>query len=805
MPPTLLISGSLIPTNKNIKKEDLDKFVAVHFIIQLLKYKKNKPNPNIHDRIFLLQSLVGSGKTTLFVVEILRQFYGESLMDIPDFSREYGKSLDFNFDKYYNFPMEKKVKTATEDENLLKKYNTVLCAQPTTILAKNKAIEIVDKKFNPDLKIAKNVGYNTGVFKLYPSDKNSITYCTMGTLTVILQNKTDKDILENYSFILVDECHERSKEFDLGLGLLYAFLKRQYLHPLCPIVILMSATFDIPIYAKFLKTDPNNSIIVSGENPIRTVYHLDKPVFDVYTAVTNKVMELHEKNMDDPEDHCDILVFMPGDKEINTILNNLKNADKKKELYLGKITSELNQKGGPELEYLTKNTLDSLRKIVENPNIKRRVVVATAVVETGLTIETLKYMVDSCLSKYIAYSPIHNLSQLLVQSASQSSLTQRAGRVGRVKEGFVYRMMEEKLILLLDEYKRPDIFTTDITKMILDMMYVNIKPDQDKLLNNDDFIAFTKNCLDSFANCNNNCKDIYIGNLKKMEEKVFLEDYKIKFYPKKLLDLIPTDVYVQSKNKLISLGFYGTYIGFVASKVNRLSVESIRMVLAGYAYNVSMNDLIIIGLFVDHGNKTYLYTPQNMSKYDKSIAPYNAFNLLKKLIKKKVLSDQFFDALDIYNNILYDEFIEPLIIARWYAKTLRKYGPTTTIDKGKKIGINIRKINQILDTKIQVQKQFKKFGFVSCANDIDFNGDDIINNILRIKKCIHAGFKNNIAYLQPNGVHYKTNSGLLIIPKLQMKFKPAKIIYGSLFTTLKTGTLIYTPTPIYVMSLAGVI
>lgn len=269
---------------------------------------------------------------------------------------------------------------------------------------------------------------------------------------------------------------------------------------------------------------------------------------------------------------------------------------------------------------------------------------------------------------------------------------------------------------------------------------------------------------------------------------------------------MPTDVFIQARNKLYNLGFWGTYAGYVASKISRLSVESIRMILCGAVYGVSLADLIIIGLFVDSGNKSYKYTQQNKPKKMAGVAFYDTRKMIESVLDKSSVSKYYFGTIDDFHEELYDEFIEPLLIARWLAKNYRKYGPSKMDFRAKKYGLNFRQVIKILEPRNQIQAQFKKTGYLSVHNDIDFNSDTAIDNIIRIKQCIHAGFKQNIAYLDTNGIHYITNTGLKINPSnMKLRNRPSKIVFGSLFTTMNQMTSIYDPTPIYVSSLAGII
>lgn len=804
--PTLIEKNSLVSNNPKIKTDDIQQFIAVHFIIQLLKYKQEKTQPNIHDRILLVKGLTGSGKTTILPVEINRAFFSSN-PNIPDQSKEYRNQINFDFSAY-DFPDDKhtinnRTQSVISQPRIT---NTILCAQPTTILAKEKAREITDKQYNPDMDLAENVGYNTGTFKLFPKVSNGIIYCTMGTLTSTLQSKIgyDDEIMQKYSYIMVDECHEQSMEMIKGLLYLIAFLRRTAGNPLCPTVILMSATFDIKKYAEYFGTSPANSIIVEGGVSTRDIFYLDRPSFDIYGDIAAKVMSIHQENISDPDNYCDILVFLPGDGEINKTLKMIEKMEGSDQLYLGKITSEINQRGGPEIDYLTKLTLAELQEELKRPKIKRRVILATSVVETGLTIATLKYCIDSCLAKYVIYFPIHNCTGLLIEQMARSAAEQRAGRVGRVAHGIVYRMMEESLMKDLDEYKRTDLYTTDISKTVLETMYIDVIPQKNKLLDNSQFSQFANKCLDPVS-CQDPCKNTYLYKRSKNDTQVLFDENTINLYPYKLLDLIPTDVFIQARNKLYGLGFWGTYSGYVASKIGRLSVESIRMVLTGFVYGVSINDLVTIGLFVDAGQKTFKYTALNKPRGVKGIENYDMKKILKSIIEKENLENML-GSIDDFHDELYDEFIEPLIITRWMAKNLRKYGPSQMIQRGKKYGLNMFKINKILEPRNQIQQQLKKLGYINSTLDTNFNDPNVIDQVIRIKKCIHAGFKHNIAYLDKDGIHYKTTTGLKILtPDMRLRNKPAKILYSNIFTTMSSMEPVYNPLAIYTSSLSGII
>jgi hypothetical protein len=297
------------------------------------------------------------------------------------------------------------------------------------------------------------------------------------------------------------------------------------------------------------------------------------------------------------------------------------------------------------------------------------------------------------------------------------------------------------------------------------------------------------------------------GQSRVIKDKKFLGDTTIHTYPQPMLDRVTADVYITARNKLISLGFYGTYIGYLASKISRLSVESTRMVMAGYVHGVNIDDLITIGIFVDTGEMRYRYESSQMKKLkDKSIRQFSPFGLMRKVISNSTFKKHFGGDDSLLVNQMYDQFLEPLYLMRWYAATVRKVGPVVAIQKGKELGINLQTIYKFMDCRSDIQESFKKMGFIPTCSPIDFNSSSVFDDIVRIKKCIHSGYKNNVAYLMEDGIKYKTNTGLIISPKgIQSKFKPKKIVYGKLSLKLKAGSVFYESVPTYISAMDGII
>jgi HrpA-like RNA helicase len=833
--PTLLQKGTI--SAPRWKKEITDQYKAIHLILEIVRYKMEKENPNLHDRVFLLESLVGSGKSTVFIVEAFRRFFNQN-KNTPPSAAEFAEPINIDM-SVYNFPDDKYTLANRKEgiPKIEKTGNIILCTQPTNILAKATPMQQIagEQERNPDIILTENIGFSTGAFKMPPNHTNAILFTTMGTAAVMFQSKTDEEIMQKFAILAIDECHRRSLELDDGMAFLREFLQRNAGNPACPIVIPMSATFDTKKYAKYLGTYPENMITVEGGALSREIHYISEPITNVWEKAAELAIKIHKDNYDDPFTHNDILIFIPGAGEARKVIRKLNELDTDKELIIYEFDSQIaNDPNSPILHQLLYSTILELREIHKNPMIRRRVICGTPVIETGITVNTLKYVIDCGLVKETAYNTTHNLNQLLLQPCSKSSLEQRGGRVGRIQYGIVYRLMPEELKSKFEDYPRPDIFTNDIARLMLIHMYASINYETaNKPLTNTEFELFVKDCSElgslRITDKTSNCQCIYSCAIEKSripKKSKFIKQYEIDYYPKVLLDLVSTDSYICSRNKLISLGFYGTYIGYVASKIGRLEVEASRMVLAGLAYGVNINDLVTIALFIDNGKMDYKITTMRIKREqmkkirggakkkekkknfgESSMRAYRQDRMLESVIDKQSIDKYYFGSLELYRRHFYDDFLEPLYISRWYSQNVRKFGPNKIIEEAKKMGLDFNTIYRILENRIAVQKNLIKYGIINNYPEIDFNGENVIDQICRIKKCIYAGYKNNIAYLEPNGITYRTNTGLEIIPNDLMLTapRPKKIIYASLFMTTSPDSLTYKPSATYISVMDGLL
>lgn len=793
MPPTLYTKGSLVPLNAKVTKAELDGYIPIHYVLNVCQYKLSKPNPNIHDRILLFKSETGSGKTTVAIVELNRLLNVKDLSmfgDQEDEKLELRTTLPADF-SIFDYPEDKFTKQNNKaGQTIINKTRSYIgCTQPKTITAVEKAKENAEAPFNPDIVLGENIGYATGNFKQRFTQPNGMLYMTLGNFYQQLKsNDAFIKIMEKYTIIAIDECHERSIELDLSMFYIRRMLEEFAGNTALPLFIFMSATFDVGKFATYLGTYPDNAIFVSGESAKKTITYLEQPSENYVTDIAKLVMKIHQDNPDDPENERDILIFVHGSPDDNLILEEITKLDKKKEFILLKVNGT-NYNSDPMLiDILGRMTIKEAAKEVGISSAKRRVTVSTNVAETGLTIPTLKYVIDSGWEKATFYSPNKNLGVLAVKEVTQSSSTQRLGRVGRKFYGYAFCMYTEPDFGKFKEYKLPDIYTNNISKNILEMMYSDFpRAEYIDKLNQEDFIKFSKKCLKTEPDMNS-C-GLFCNNIGELSDK--------NDYPPELLDNIMQDTYLISRNKIFINGFYKNYLGYIASRIPRLSIESIRMILLSFAYGASMNDMVYIAILAESKSKDYLYSQLDEKRSNnKNIKQFSVSNIIGDIVSKDIIKKHYFGSVKNFNEIFYDDFIRSLMIIRFITintHKLTKSNPGKIVGSLRalcqKNGINYNGLMITLDMMKNVISVLNEFGFTNNTRELNFSSENLIDDICRIKKCIYGGYKSNIAF-RKNG-YYETTDGVKFNVFIKTDRKPKRIIFNYLIAMNKPRTINY--------------
>ncbi|MFW5739687.1 MAG: ATP-dependent RNA helicase, partial [Myxococcota bacterium] len=310
------------------------------------------------------------------------------------------------------------------------------CTQPRRIAATSVAARVAEE-------IGVELGREVG-FKIRFSDRTSSdTYVKFVTDGMVLAEMQGDRELKDYDTLIVDEAHERSLNIDFLLGYLKLLLPRR---PDLR-VIISSATLEIERFSEFFGGVP--VVEVSGRTyPVEVVHHPAAEDTDLAEHVADVVDEITEL---DPRH--DVLVFLPGEREIHEAMDAL-TAKALPHTVLLPLYGRLPRR-------------EQQRVFQALP--QRRVVVATNVAETSLTIPGIVYVVDSGLARVNRYNPRNGITQLLVEPISRASADQRKGRAGRVRSGVCYRLYEPEDYELRPSHTTPEIQRVGLSGVILQM------------------------------------------------------------------------------------------------------------------------------------------------------------------------------------------------------------------------------------------------------------------------------------------------------------------------------------------------
>ncbi len=324
--------------------------------------------------------------------------------------------------------------------------------QPRRIAASSTAKRIAQELGSP---LGEHVGFKVR-FTDTLSKGASVKLMTDGIL--LAETQTDP-LLRQYDTIIIDEAHERSLNIDFLLGYLKQLLpKRPDLK-----IIITSATIDADRFARhFGKTDRPAPVIEVSGRLHRPVTHFDriqpadkseakpsaqKEQRDLMDAVVDAVDELARIGSGD------VLVFLPGEREIRD------------------AAEALRKHHPPHVEILplfARLSVQEQERVFKISNA-RRIVLATNVAETSLTVPGIRYVVDAGLARVKRYSYRNKVEQLQIEAVAQSAANQRAGRCGRVAAGVCIRLYDEQDYLQRPKFTDPEILRSSLAAVILRM------------------------------------------------------------------------------------------------------------------------------------------------------------------------------------------------------------------------------------------------------------------------------------------------------------------------------------------------
>lgn len=321
------------------------------------------------------------------------------------------------------------------------KYGLIGHTQPRRLAARSVANRIAEEM---ETELGGFVGYKVR-FTDQISDQTQIKLMTDGILLAEIQNDR---FLNQYDTIIIDEAHERSLNIDFILGYLKQLLPRR---PDLK-VIITSATIDPERFSKHFSNAP--IIEVSGRTyPVEVRY---RPLAgdddsesdrDQLEGIFQAVDELCD------EGFGDILIFMNGEREIRDTADAL---------------AKRNLRDTEIVPLYARLSAGEQNKIFQ-PHAGRRIVLATNVAETSLTVPGIKYVIDPGTARISRYSYRTKVQRLPIEPISQASANQRKGRCGRTEEGICIRLYSEEDFLSRPEFTDPEILRTNLASVILQM------------------------------------------------------------------------------------------------------------------------------------------------------------------------------------------------------------------------------------------------------------------------------------------------------------------------------------------------
>ncbi len=323
-------------------------------------------------------------------------------------------------------------------------FGTIGHTQPRRVAARTIAHRLAEE-------LAVNVGDAVGYQVRFNDETTRNTLIKVMTDGVLLAESQHDRFLERYDTIIIDEAHERSLNIDFLLGYIKRILpKRPDLK-----VIITSATIDVARFSKHFFGAP--VIEVSGRTypvdiqyrPFETSEDEEEPLAKAMLETVNEISEMPRGN---------VLIFLPGEREIRETAHALKRKG---------------PKGFDILPLYSRLSIAEQNKVFAQGK-ERRIILATNVAETSLTVPGIRYVIDPGMARVSRYSFRSKVQQLPIEPVSQASANQRAGRCGRVSEGVCFRLYSEDDFSARPAFTEPEILRTNLAAVILQMLQLRL-------------------------------------------------------------------------------------------------------------------------------------------------------------------------------------------------------------------------------------------------------------------------------------------------------------------------------------------
>lgn len=331
----------------------------------------------------------------------------------------------------------------------------IAVTQPRRVAAASLAARVSEEH---GCRLGQDVGYQVR-FTNMSNKFTKLKYLTDGML---LRELMIDPRLSKYSTIILDEAHERTILTDLIMGFLKQLITSGNRKDLK--IVVMSATLNAELFSKFFENAP--ILYIEGKMYPVSQFYLESDTEDIVDTMIRSIIQV---NLNEPEG--DVLCFLPGQEEIDNCVKSLE-----------KLAPQL-PKEAPlivPLPLYAALSPGQQSKIFEKlPKGRRKVILATNIAETSITVSGVKYVIDSGLRKIKVWKHNLGLSTLLTTPISQASAKQRAGRAGRESEGKVFRLYSESMFDTLPKQQESEIKRNDIILPVLTLKKLGV----DDLLN----------------------------------------------------------------------------------------------------------------------------------------------------------------------------------------------------------------------------------------------------------------------------------------------------------------------------------
>jgi hypothetical protein len=661
-------------------------------------------------------------------------------------------------------------------------------------------------------------------------------YATAGVLAVQLRQQDDAEIMGRYRFILVDEAHERSLDSDITLMLLRNFYIRNAGNERLPFLLLTSATFDPARYAEYFGVSADNIIEVAGRSYPITTHWPEQGTNDYATTAAASVISIHESNPDDPPARADIMVFMPGAAEMKVVSDLLWAANKKYiqsgrrdepreerhagggragSSHAGNSHAESGRAGNSHAEsgragnshaesgraeQATAGPLLILninREVViaqtgdfeyltlppdELPDIggqrpARRVIVTTIVAETGLTIDTLKYVVDCGWSRTREIYQPWDAEGIITRPAPQNRIEQRRGRAGRLFPGEFYPLYTENVYRALDAQQLPDIITVGPAGVLLalarEQQRQRLREGRAPEFRIEDLTLLDPPPPEAFLAANAAATALGFMSLR--------ASLPAAWPPVMLTQAVSAEpdrgVLAQAR------GCGLTATGHLGAMFARATMEAVRVLLAGYVWGAAASDLLTAVAMFGTAPEDLLTAKERRKKVSSSTLPPGADALrvaLPQFLAQRTgggagagpLPPTEAEAFYFRARLLIaDDFIESILIYDAFARRLdaEQGSMATLVEWCQGAGLNFDALIELARKRETIIEEMLLVGLNPFRGDAQrlatLQFGQFTDGMVRLKRCLYDGLRCRL--LKYDGAHaegpgYFTQQGLRV-------------------------------------------